>query len=283
MMLQGKTGDWGEGEVEEWLKKKKSDTERKNDKEWEKRYPGLYDNGVSYHYDLVRIHDELKYMDKIAGSKAHVYGEITPGSVDRIMAKVQLNSKDIFYDLGSGVGKVVIQIGLESPVKKSIGLELSHTRYERAREALSRLKYHPTKHFSKKDLAKVDFREEDFGLGDWKDATVVYMCNTCYPVELIAKVVFHLRLCPNIRYVLAYEVWNKWGKVTSMLEDAGFTLVDRFRVRTSWDAPFLLVFRPTASRKEATRRGKAASAELYLEGEDEEKDGQSKPAPSQRK
>lgn len=68
-----------------------------------------------------------------------VYGEITFGSVERVHRILDVNSKDIFVDLGSGVGKAVAQTFLNTKCKLSIGIEVSKERHEKAEKALTRI------------------------------------------------------------------------------------------------------------------------------------------------
>jgi len=71
------------------------------------------------------------------------YGEVTPAGARRVFAALGLLDADgahddpyVFLDLGSGVGKLVVQAYLELPlVVRSIGVELSPTRSLHASEA----------------------------------------------------------------------------------------------------------------------------------------------------
>lgn len=52
------------------------------------------------------------------------YGEVVPASVDSILRYVRPGKDDVFYDLGSGMGKVVFQAHLTTSVGKAVGVEL---------------------------------------------------------------------------------------------------------------------------------------------------------------
>ncbi len=60
------------------------------------------------------------------------YGEIPYDSAAHILNDLALSRQDVFYDLGSGVGKLAIQVYLTTPVKRSIGVELSKSRWSTA-------------------------------------------------------------------------------------------------------------------------------------------------------
>ena len=63
---------------------------------------------------------------------ASTYGEITVDSVQKLIDYLQPKQSDVFADAGCGVGKLATQFILASPVKKSIGVELSKERYDKA-------------------------------------------------------------------------------------------------------------------------------------------------------
>lgn len=66
------------------------------------------------------------------------YGEITPLGIEQLVNKLPLglNSEDAFFDLGSGVGKAVIQAFLTSPLRLAVGVELAESRHKHATRAL---------------------------------------------------------------------------------------------------------------------------------------------------
>ena len=72
-------------------------------------------------------------------SSASVYGEMLAEGVMMLSAVLQLRPTDVFYDLGSGVGKFSTQIALQTHVSMVRGIELSHTRFSLAQEIRSAL------------------------------------------------------------------------------------------------------------------------------------------------
>ena len=70
------------------------------------------------------IKDPIIVNDK----KECVYGEILPSSINKIFDHLNLRGKN-FLDIGSGLGKIVIQIALEYPINTSSGIEISKKRY----------------------------------------------------------------------------------------------------------------------------------------------------------
>ncbi|MDR3646392.1 MAG: phenylalanine--tRNA ligase beta subunit-related protein, partial [Candidatus Babeliales bacterium] len=66
---------------------------------------------------------------------APVYGEILHASLKTLLDDLSITTSDVFYDLGSGIGKVTIQAYLDYPFKKVVGIELSPTRCKHAFDA----------------------------------------------------------------------------------------------------------------------------------------------------
>jgi SAM-dependent methyltransferase len=106
------------------------------------------------------------------------YGETGFDSIEAIINnfKDKFNDDTIFYDLGSGFGKIVYHIGLLHNVKKSCGIEYSKERHE---IALS---------FNKKydlpvaeNIILINGNILDY---DISDATVIYFDNTLFPQSI---------------------------------------------------------------------------------------------------
>jgi len=140
--------------------------------------------------------EEVELIQKKGG--APTYGEILFDSWDFVLHDLKITKNDVLYDLGCGVGKVAVQAYLDFPFKKVVGIELSRTRLEYANEVKAELK-------ERKLLDKN--RKLEFVLGDITeaniaDATVIYMCSTCYSYECMNTMALKLsRLKPGLRVV----------------------------------------------------------------------------------
>src|SRR5262245_39069772 len=67
-----------------------------------------------------------------------VYGEINHQALNKLLRHLKLGPHDVFFDLGSGVGKVITQTLLTTRVKLAVGIELSKNRHQDAVLALKR-------------------------------------------------------------------------------------------------------------------------------------------------
>jgi SAM-dependent methyltransferase len=129
--------------------------------------------------------DPVESSSLIEKGAAPTYGEATYEAVARIAQMVEPElAKGVFYDLGSGVGKVVAQIYTTTKARKCVGIELSPTRHKSAQEALVRM--------GKKGLIQkgrtISFKQGNILDENLKDATVVFMCSTCFSPELMNKI-----------------------------------------------------------------------------------------------
>ena len=87
-------------------------------------------------YGAVISDEEEESIKKMGGDPT--YGEITFDSVTTLLNSLQPTKEDVLYDLGCGVGKMVIQVCLNSCVKKSVGIELSSKRYNHIKNILEK-------------------------------------------------------------------------------------------------------------------------------------------------
>ncbi len=106
-----------------------------------------------------------------------VYGELMPTGTMRLWEHLAMSEQDAFYDLGCGVGKVVLHAAMALSLKRCVGVELSATRVALARTALERAR-------AADALAthSCELREADIMTTDLSDATVIYACSTAFPM-----------------------------------------------------------------------------------------------------
>jgi SAM-dependent methyltransferase len=127
-----------------------------------------------------------------------LYGEITYEGMEALAKSMKFTGSDVFYDLGSGVGKLVTYFYLTTPIKKSVGVEMVGTRHQTAMLTLAKLQ---SEGFvvNERDLQflHANLREVNF-----KDATVIYMSSLCFPKELMQELSQRfLALKPGLRII----------------------------------------------------------------------------------
>lgn len=160
----------------------------------------LYQNVSGY-----RIAEEEKQSIRCEGGDP-TYGEILYESAQVLLEDLQLTPQDVFYDLGSGAGKLIAQVYLTTPVKKAAGIELSPSRCNMAQtrapylrkiaEVTTRFNCDITAAINQKPVQQTRclpskeliFSQENMLKADLSDATVVFMCSTCFSDELMHNI-----------------------------------------------------------------------------------------------
>jgi len=112
------------------------------------------------------------------------YGELTLGGMNTLVEELKLQKNDVFYDLGSGVGKMPVYIYLTTPVKKAVGIELSPTRHAHAIKVKKSLE----KKGMLDSARALNFLEKSMLDENLSDATIIYMSSTCFSDELMKSI-----------------------------------------------------------------------------------------------
>jgi SAM-dependent methyltransferase len=148
-----------------------------------------------------RIPEEEKGSIRKEGGDP-TYGEILYESVEFLLDVLKLTPDDVFYDLGCGVGKMVVQVYLTSPAKKSVGIELSDTRCACAQkiikpitglyEVCAKAENDIRKKLDKKAVKvsgkkTVKILKQNMLEADISDATAIFICATCFSEELMQQ------------------------------------------------------------------------------------------------
>ena len=131
------------------------------------------------------------YEEILSQGGAPTYGEIPFDSASTLIQEIQPTENDVFYDLGSGIGKFVIQMYLQSSVKKCIGIELSQSRAEKANQALKAL----LKKTPLEQHRSLQFIHQNVSQAALDDATIVFMCSTCFSDRLLEEILHKLSAC----------------------------------------------------------------------------------------
>lgn len=154
-----------------------------------------------------------------------LYGEITYASIQKLIAYLGLGPDDVFVDLGSGVGKVVMQVVMNSSVKKAIGVELSAARYASAMDVSEKAVEQGLI-----ERGRYEWRNEDIVHTDLSEATVIYTCSTAFPAgfmeDLTNKIATHDRGLvvslqslpehPRLNFVEELKLDMSWAQKTGV-------------------------------------------------------------------
>ena len=149
----------------------------------------------------------------MATGSSSTYGEIMPTAAARLVELLRLGPGDAFFDLGSGIGKVVLQVAMSAAVDQCVGIELVPSRHRIARRMLARLR--PTGLLR---ASTVSFRRADFMRARLGPATVVYTCSTAFSTPFMNELAARLaRLRPGLRWVSTQDLDdNDWFRLEAI-------------------------------------------------------------------
>lgn len=132
------------------------------------------------------------------------YGEILYQGVDTIINNINITEQDVFYDLGSGIGKIVLQFFLNTAVKKSLGIEASQARHQVAHNIFNKVAQQlPNLFVHKQDKRLLQSTQGNFLLQDILDATIIFIDSVCFSEETLHKLSTILNDCPHLKHVIS--------------------------------------------------------------------------------
>jgi SAM-dependent methyltransferase len=137
-------------------------------------------------------------------NKEFIYGEIEVLPFFTLLEKTQPTPGEIFYDLGSGSGKAVFTAGLYFDLAKSCGIELLAPLYTLANNRVKQAQELAGSQDQLKNLATIQFKNDNFLNADFLEANIVYIAATCLQTETWEKLIDKLvQLQPGSRIIVA--------------------------------------------------------------------------------
>jgi SAM-dependent methyltransferase len=134
-----------------------------------------------------------------------LYGEITYEGMEALAKLIRFAPSDVFYDLGSGTGKLVTYFYLTTPIKKSVGVEMVGARHQLAMNTANKLK---SEGFLMKE-GNLEFLHANLREVNFEDATIIYMSSLCFPKELMEELSQRfLQLKPGLRIISSQPLFK---------------------------------------------------------------------------
>lgn len=139
---------------------------------------------------------DVRTVERSRGSAT--YGELMPSASLRLLAQLDLRRHDVFYDLGAGIGKLVLLAAMTTPVGRACGVELSPQRAALGQQAFGRARASRVPGARRASLIQADMLRCPLA-----DATVVYTCSTAFSSTFMARLVRRLARLPNLRTLVS--------------------------------------------------------------------------------
>ena len=176
--------------------------------------------------DLEELH-----LTRVGGEMAATYGEITPAGMTSLAERLKLTKDDSFIDLGSGLGRAVIQAVTDYDVRKSIGVELANSRHTLALKTLGKADESVRERVQ---LIKGDCADEKLWREQLSGTTVAFVASLLFDKTLMARLATCLEECSSLRAVASLK---KWGDD----EMKGFKEAESVLCEMSWNAELAVV------------------------------------------
>lgn len=165
------------------------------------------------------------------------YGEILLHSFYQNLKILQPKAHEIFYDIGSGSGKLVCSAAILFDIKRAVGIEIQNPLYEFSTKLLRKLK-HLQRHNAdwQTKLAKVQFHLGDmFALG-FHDADIIFINATCFQLENWRQLEeMFIQLKPGTRIMMT----------TKYLNEPHFKMIHSLQYEMSWGYARVSIFKRT--------------------------------------
>jgi hypothetical protein len=169
------------------------------------------DSNINKHFDFKGTYN-LNY----------VYGELLRDSVETVIEKInrykKISEKDVFVDIGSGAGKLVLHLAIKSDIKTLVGVEIVPQRNRYSKWIKEKIVHDKSIFFIEKDV-------RDF---DLSIATIIFMNNICFDTNLIKDI--YNRIPKGCNFISAVEIPE--CKI----------LKEEFLVSTSWTSKLKLFY-----------------------------------------
>lgn len=160
------------------------------------------------------------------------YGEILYPGIEKLLKFIRPLESDIFMDFGSGLGKAVLQVFLNSSVKAAFGIECVPELYKQAEAAASLAREELSLTFTK--TRTLDFICGDFLQESLDEVTIAFVNSTCFTQTLLNTLGLRLDVAPNIHTILSMRPINSL---------TNFKFVKSLGIECSWDAALCYIYR----------------------------------------
>lgn len=199
------------------------------------------DYGAGVDKDVRRASDRLGPRRKSI-CQEDTYGELSPAGAQTLFhhPTIKLGPQDVFYDLGSGLARLVAEAAVIGGAKKAVGVELSESRHDFACKGIRNVAEAIRSSAPSASVGKqLEVRCGDVTAADVHDATVVYVANLCYREELTARI--GDRLASNLPHGARVAALREFPPTVST--PRRLILRDKIKVQMTWGQQFVYIYR----------------------------------------
>lgn len=122
---------------------------------------------------------------RLTNLPSFTYGEIDYDTFETILHLVDPKPKEVFYDLGCGVGKPVFEAALLEPFSKCVGIEIIPELYNQCLIIQKRFNTIIKPLLSQENIPNISFIKGDFMKQSFSKVDVIYSSTTCFLQETL--------------------------------------------------------------------------------------------------
>lgn len=165
-------------------------------------------------------------------SKNEIYGEIYYYSLLKLLKYLDINQKDHFLDLGSGLGKIVFQVFLTTEACSVTGIEINYDRFVVSKQVKELISKQLSNLFEQKSTGlhrSINLIYGDFlkhSIYDFYNITVLYLCCTVFSIDLLNEIQTKIQTMPKLQKIISFKLLPN---LTS------FNLTKKFFLHGDWD------------------------------------------------
>lgn len=130
-----------------------------------------------------------------------LYGTITPAGVRAVMGRLDIRGSDVFTDLGSGIGNIVLQWYSSSPVRKARGIEFVKSRHAKGLQAVRDFEAK----FGRDSRRELLLVNGDMTAEDYSDSTIIFANSVAFYPNLVQSMQRNCEANPRLRYLVTFR------------------------------------------------------------------------------
>ncbi|MFT4554083.1 MAG: hypothetical protein ACI9S8_002728 [Chlamydiales bacterium] len=180
------------------------------------------------------ISSKQRTRENIENDKNLVYGEISIESIAGLLEYVKPKENEIFYDLGSGIGKMLLTVALLSELKEVKGIEVLGDMHACAEDKIKIFQEEIRPQYDEQwTFPRIENFNDNIENFDFSEADIVYACATCFEPELMDVI---------SRKMLSLRKGSRVVTVTRELTCEGFKTICDLKFAMSWGTSRTLVY-----------------------------------------
>lgn len=158
----------------------------------------INENHIRRQQYLAALYQLTPTCERKKNTMAETYGEILVPSVTKLLSQLALTEEDIFIDFGSGIGKIVAQVFLQTQIKAAYGIEIVPEFHQQAIKISETIQQDFPQLFNDR---KLQFINEDFLQASLPLATFAIINATCFSQKLLCDLGVLINHMPKMHTV----------------------------------------------------------------------------------